>query len=190
MPTIKVELSSKNIAKIKNYYTRVMQILSSRELLEYLVPKIQEILNNVTARSLNSGEYSHDSNKYRGNHKVEIKDDKIQVYNKTILDQSQLMGEFAESYPNGFNLSKAVEYGVGYQGSQGFASTIASNDWQYDINNHGVRGWIYKDDNGNIHRTNGWTGALIFYKTKQEVMEKVPSWIREYVNKKLGGEFK
>ena len=190
MPTIKVELSSKNITKIQNYFNKVMQILSSRELLEYMKPKIEEILNDVTSRSLNSGEYSKDNNQYRRNHKVEIKDKKIQVYNRTILDQSRLMGEFAESYPNGFNLAKAVEYGVGYQGAQGFASSVASSDWQYDVNNHGIRGWIYKDEQGNVHRTNGWTGALIFYKTKQEVIKEAPKWIKEYVNNKLGGEFK
>lgn len=179
MKPIEVELSKEGLNELKTYYTKVQTSLCSEEFMKFIAKKANETLLQVQAEKLTTADEGIDE-EYRRNHKYHIGEDEIVLFNKTIIPQSNLDEDFRENYPNGFNLSKAVEYGVGYTGAKSEASKYAK-DWQYDKNNHGFRGWYYKDSNGNKVWTNGYSGRLIYFTTKQRIDKNINSWINEYI---------
>lgn len=103
-------------------------------------------------------------NDYLSGFKVEINQDTIVLYNASVIDvANKKMSETTRAnYPLQLSLAKLIEYGFGYTG---FVNTEPlPEDWQYDINQHGYRGWYYEDSSGQIHWTNGMEGRLVFLK--------------------------
>ena len=87
------------------------------------------------------------------------------------------------NYPAQLSLAKIVEYGIGYTGMRTDQTEV--EDWEYDVNNHGYRGWYYEDSNGQIHWTNGFEGRLIFLNLKKAILNNIEKWINEYIEMKL-----
>lgn len=189
MQVIKVPLSEKGITKVINILGIIKKTVYSKEFLEHITyNKIQPILEEITQRNLNTYSVNKKIDNYRNGHKYEVKDNEILIYNKTIITSDEIYSEVRDKYPNGFNLSKAVEYGTGIEGSNSNASAYAAEgNWQYDVNNHGMTGWVYMDNNGEYHWTRGVGGALIFVKLRQKIEENIVDWIQEYIEHKLGG---
>lgn len=170
------------IKELKNYISKVKSALKSQDFFDYIAKKSKEVLDEVTAQSLNSDDEQQYSHVYRLNHEVKVDFNEIVLSNQVIIPSGSLNPAIANNYPDGFDLSKAIEYGTGIIGAESGASTIATDrGWQYDVNGHGEKGWFYKDENGEIWWTRGMTGKLIYYKSKQIIEEKINDWIVEYI---------
>ena len=184
--TFEVPLSEKGIGELLLRLNKIQEIINSSDFMEYLRKKVETTLYAVTNESLNSTNQALETGEYIKNHKVEVKDNVISLSNVTIIKQNEISENIRERYPFGFDLSKAVEYGTGFEGAGGYGSDIAAEDgWQYDVNNHGEKGWVYKDNTG-YHWTAGVTGALVFYKTVNRVKDNINDWVAEYIDKEVG----
>ena len=183
MKTIKVPLSKDGIKFIQELMLKFTNALSSKEFMEYIGRKAKETLEQVTLENLTTTiDEEDDSEHYRRNHDMEIQDNQIILFNRTMV-------EFESKYGNGsysFDLAKAVEYGVGYTGANSEAAQYASEyGWEYDINEHGIAGWYYINKEGKRIKTSGYQGRLIFLKTKNRIEENINSWVEEYITKYL-----
>ena len=64
-----------------------------------------------------------------------------------------------------------VEFGTGVVGSQ--SPHPVPQSWQYDVNNHGNKGWVYYDDySGEFRWTKGFKSRPFMYNTARE-LEKI-----------------
>lgn len=164
----------KDLAKISN--------VSNKDLMEFLGDKFMRSLYKNTNESLSTID-DLEISEYAKNHQIKIGKHYITLYNNTKADLSELSPEVAKNYPDGFSIAKAVEYGTGIVGAASEASSQAE-DWEYDINNHGEQGWFYVK-NGKLYWTKGFEGRLIYYKTAEDIMEVLPAWLKNYVDKTL-----
>lgn len=155
----------------------------SKDMMKYLGDECERTLYKTTHDNLTTVD-DLEVSEYAKNHQKEIIGNKIILSNSTMADLSGLSPETLKNYPNGFSIAKAVEYGTGVVGSTSEASSIAPSDWEYDINQHGEKGWFYKKD-GNIYWTKGFEGRLIFYKTAKEIEKESYHWIMQYIGKKI-----
>lgn len=184
--TNEYSLNVKDMKEFKKNMQNLKQALSSEEFIYYLSNKCYELLNKVTNEKLNSDEDGMYFHSYRTNHQKQIDGNDIYLWNETLVDLSSLSEETKANYPMGLSLAKIVEYGTGIVGANSEASKYAK-DWQYDVNNHGDKGWFYMDSNGKLHFTRGIQGRLIFYETKRRIEENIAKWVKEYYKSKLGG---
>ena len=61
-----------------------------------------------------------------------------------------------------------VEFGTGVVGSQ--SPHPDPQDWQYDVNNHGDKGWVYYDDySGKFRWTKGFKSRPFMYNTARQL---------------------
>lgn len=180
-----VNLSEYGINKLKKYIMDLKNIFSNQDFLLFLQDKAFQVLQNITNQNLNVDDLEQYVHTYRNSHKKSIVNNTIYLWNETMvdLDNLNLSEETRQKYANGLSLAKIVEYGTGIVGSQSEASQHATN-WEYDVNNHGNKGWFYQDQNGNLQFTRGIEGRLIFYKTKQEIEKNFSSWVTEYIKRK------
>ena len=64
-----------------------------------------------------------------------------------------------------------VEFGTGVVGSQ--SPHPNPQGWQYDVNAHGDKGWVYYDDeNGQFRWTKGFKSRPFMYNTARELEKK------------------
>ena len=176
-------LSTKSLQKMSKDISNIYEIINPK-LLKYIERKCNEELQIICQQNLHSLENDEESSTYMGGMHSEIKDDVIYVYNNSVIDVSSknVTDETKRRYPNGLSLAKVVEYGIGYTGS---FTNVETDDWEYDVNGHGEKGWYYQDDDGNYHWTNGFEGRLIFLKLKLKVQQNIKDWIYEYVKNEL-----
>lgn len=159
-------------------------LVGSKELSSFVAKKCEEELNRLCQEKLKyfNGEENIEG-KYVSAMHTEFTSDYIYLYNDSEIDISSKDFKGKENYPNKLSLAEIVEYGIGYTGQLKTELPEEGSDWEYDINNHGYKGWYYKDDQGNIHWTNGYEGKLIFYNLKLTVIDKIQDWIIEYLDK-------
>ena len=175
-----------NLVKELERYERINQILKTGEFHTYIEEKCYEVLNKITENSLRADPDEKYSHTYRKNHKVKATDTEVTISNETMVDVNDLHVKHPENYPSGFDLAKAVEYGTGIKGASSGVGEYAKQDgWEYDIHGHGLKGWFYVDDSGQLHWTQGMNGNLIFEKAKNEIEENISNWIDEYIEKNI-----
>lgn len=184
--TYEYNLSEKDIKALSNKIKELKKVLSGNEFVYYLSQKCYETLIKVTTDKLNSDDDGMYFHSYRNSHQVQVDENDIYLWNETMVDLSFVSEETRANYPNGLSLAKIVEYGTGIVGASSEASKFAK-DWQYDVNNHGNKGWFYEDSTGTLHWSKGIQGRLIFYETKRRIEENVEKWITDYCESKLGG---
>ncbi len=161
----------------------------------WLSDKFQRHLGNILRKELikiqkhklstiNSNEDIKTSTYMKSNH-LEIKDGYIYLYNDATIDISNknMLETTKSRYPAQLSLAKIVEYGIGYTGS--IYANEEVEDWQFDVNNHGYKGWYYKDDNGEIHWTNGFAGRYIFLELKKYLEENIQKIIIDFLEEWL-----
>lgn len=170
--TVKIKNSSLieygvEIAKQK-VIDAIFETLESQEFVDYLGKRLSNAIMGIAIQETSSiGSdvmSSQEVNDYLSGFKVEISDDTIVLYNASVIDTTtKKMSEIKRmNYPLKLSLAKLIEYGFGYTG---FLNTHElPENWQYDINQHGYRGWYYEDKNGQLHWTNGMEGRLVFLK--------------------------
>ena len=178
-------LSVKSLEKMRKDISDIYKIISSPELLKFIEKKCNEELLIICQQNLHSLEGQEESSTYMSGMHSEIKDGVIHIYNNSVIDvSSKNVSEITkQNYPNGLSLAKVIEFGIGYTGS--FTENVNATDWEYDVNNHGEKGWYYQDRDGNFHWTNGFEGRLIFLKLKKKIQRDIKKWIYEYIGKEL-----
>lgn len=181
MPEITIEVTGTK--ELSRKLKKLSDSFESEKMMEYLGDKCERTLYKTTYDNLTTIE-DLEVSEYAKNHRKKVGKIKITLSNSTMADLSELSQETLKNYPNGFSIAKAVEYGTGAVGFASAASFIAPSDWEYDINQHGEKGWFYKK-NGNIHWTKGFEGRLIYYKTAKKINKDVSKWIFDYLKKEM-----
>ena len=192
MATYTVKFSVAGFKKLEGKLAQIEEILSSKELYEYIAERCMKALNEITLQKLSSyGKENIDTSYYASRHQYKIEGSTIYIFNDSKIDiSSKNMSETTKSkYPAQLSLAKIVEYGIGYTGANFTVvpegSPLRNDEWEYDVNNHGYRGWYYTDENGNIIWTNGFAGRLIFNELAIRVKKNARRWITEYVRSKI-----
>lgn len=185
---VEIPLSIEGISYISKDINQMIKLLESKDLIVFLKDKILDTLNMISIRNIHSidDQESADLSTYLAGHKYEIKGDTIYVYNDSVIDIDE--SKFVDktkiyNYPLQLSLAKIVEYGIGFTGMETPQESV--ENWEYDVNNHGVEGWYYKDSNGQFHWTNGYRGKLIFHKLDLYVKDNANKWINEYLDKHM-----
>ena len=191
MPTYTVNFSVNGFKKIGNKLDQLEKILTSKEIYKYIAEKCMKTLNEITAEKLSSyGKENIDTSYYASRHQYKIEGSTIYIFNDSKIDiSSKNMSETTKSkYPAQLSLAKIVEYGIGYTGANFTVvpegSPLRNDEWEYDINNHGYRGWYYTNENGEVVWTNGFAGRLIFNDLAIRVKKNARRWVTEYVEVK------
>lgn len=183
------ELSVKGLSELQKLVKNISDIISSDRFKEYISKRLEESLIFIQKASLttiNTDEDLELSNYMNSNH-LKIEGDTIYIYNDAVIDLSNKnMSETTkERYPAQLSLAKIVEYGIGYTGGAFTEHQEEVEDWEYDVNNHGYKGWYYRDNGGTLHWTNGFAGRMIFFKLKEYIKVNINKWIIDYINKEL-----
>lgn len=189
MKTYNVDLSESGIDKAIDILNNFDMLLTDKNLLKYLATKCRQTLADIcmfNLTTISTGEDIKSSDYLSGNH-YEIEYDKgiIYLYNNSKVDVSSktMSKEKRAKYPLQLSLAKIVEYGIGYTGS--INAKDNDDDWEYDVNNHGNKGWYYIDKNGKKTWTNGFAGRYIYLKLKLAIETNITNWIIEYVDKNM-----
>lgn len=184
MKTIEISYSLEGLDDIAN---QIKKLIPSKGLYEFIAKKSMQALKEISVRSLSTyDDNSIDLSYYVNNHKYEIIGDKLRIYNDSTIDISNknMSDEKKQNYPDfELSLAKVVEYGIGYTGSHTDQTDV--EDWEYDKNGYGSKGWYYMDDGGNIHWTSGFEGRLIFSQLGNYIIENAGKWIKEYIENKI-----
>lgn len=186
---LEYELDTKDIDLMIENIDKTANSLTSKKLLKYIADKCQKELKNISLRNLSTINSKEDINKslYMNSNKIEIDYENMEIilYNDSEINISEknISPQKLANYPLKLSLAQIVEFGIGYTGSLNARNEVDSS-WQYDVNNHGYKGWYYKDENGIIHWTNGYAGRYIYLKLKEYVEKNIKTWLADYVNNK------
>ncbi len=187
--TYVIDISSQDdIKKFRNDLAKLERKLGSDDFKQYLGKKMEEALRFIQRELLTTidNDLKEELSNYMNSNHLEINDDTIYIYNDATIDiSSKNMKETTKAnYPAQLSLAKIVEYGIGYTGAL-TPHQEENDDWEYDINNHGYKGWYYINDNGETIWTNGYQGRLIFFHLKEFVEKSVGTWIEDYIEKNI-----
>ena len=108
---------------------------------------------------------------------------KMQVASMEAVDTGELeqsiQGLFFPSERIGYVIADCpyaiyVEYGTGIAG-EADPHPLAAEQWAYDVNQHGIEGWVYKSDkDGEFHWTIGYFSRPFMYNTMRWLEESAP----------------
>ena len=77
------------------------------------------------------------------------------------------------------------EFGTGIVGSQNphIAEYLAEVGWEYDVNEHGEKGWRYPKGDGTYGWTKGIPASKKFYNAMKRMEEELPNIAKEELSK-------
>ena len=80
-----------------------------------------------------------------------------------------------------------VEFGTGYRGQNSPHPDpgVYDGGWAYDVNEHGVGGWVYRGDDGQMHFTQGFESRPYMYDTANMLRRMVRKIAKEELEKIL-----
>ena len=185
--TYEIEFSAAGMRELQRILSNINTLITDKKILEYIGNKCKKELEKICVQNLTTlDEKNLDTSDYMRNNNLKIEDDTIILYNNSKIDiSSKNMKETTKAnYPAQLSLAKIVEYGIGYTGDLKTDKTEVE-DWEYDVNRHGYKGWYYIDDSGQTVWTNGFEGRLIYYKLQNNIKQNIGKWIKEYVELKL-----
>ena len=192
MPTYTVNLSIKGIKTLREKLKAIEKLLTDKKIYEYIAEKCMKELNEITLEKLTTvDEENIDTSYYASRHQYKIEGNIIYIYNDSTIDiSSKNMSEVTKAkYPAQLSLAKIVEYGIGYTGANFTVipegTALPSDNWEYDVNNHGYKGWYYTDENGEVIWTNGFEGRLIYHELVSRIKRNASKWISEYIGKNI-----
>ena len=182
------ELSIVDLKRLKKDIIEIGDILKSKEFLEFIAQKCVTKIKEISSTKLSAGALdNNDISSYMQSHKYTVRGQTITLYNDSqinVASKTWMSEETRANYDVELSLAKIIEFGIGYTG--GLASyDYVDADWQYDVNEHGYKGWYYKDDAGNTVWTNGFVGKQIYAELMIYLDNHLNEWIEEYFNKKL-----
>lgn len=185
MKTYKIDLlSSTDVSMMRNVIIDITKLFTNKEFHEFILQKCQLALDTICSMNM---PFPEDLDTlYMTGMKTRISDNEIELYNDSEIDiSSKNMKETTKAkYPSKLSLAKMIEYGIGYQGTTSILQSEIE-DWELDVNNHGISGWYYYDDSGNLIWTNGFEGKYIFFKLAEHVEQNISLWIDEYLEKNI-----
>ena len=117
MKDIRVKLSKEGITNLKTYIVGVKSSIQSEDLIEFIAEKVNKVLLEVQNERLTTADRGLEDEEYRRNHQYHIDGNKLYIYNNTIKPPDKISEKYRANYPNGFDIAKAVEYGVGLVGA-------------------------------------------------------------------------
>lgn len=171
------------LKEVVDSFKNLRDCLNSEEMMNYVGDKCERTLYKVTNDNLTSVD-DLEVSEYARNHQKQIEGNRIILSNNTMADLSNLSLETQANYPNGFSIAQAIEYGTGIVGASSAASSIAAEyGWEYDVNQHGEKGWFYVKD-GQLWHSKGFEGRLIYYKTTKEIADNINEWLIKYLESK------
>lgn len=166
---------------------KIYDTLNTTNFIEYLTKKFSASLHKIAQEQLSTVNTQEDvdASLYMNSMKTEIDGSTIYLYNDSEIDTSTkiISPEKRANYPLKLSLAKIVEYGIGYTG---FINPLPIQvDWQYDVNDHGYKGWYYTDKSGKTFWTNGFEGRLVFLKLLYWIRDNAANIIAEYLNENM-----
>ena len=154
LKTIHMELSTKSISN------------AIREIRDFKIQLRETCLELVKAVAMEGAEIA-----------------KMQVASMEAVDTGELeqsiQGLFFPSERLGYVIADCpyaiyVEYGTGIIG-EADPHPLAAEQWAYDVNQHGIKGWVYKSDkDGEFHWTQGYFSRPFMYNTMRWLEESAP----------------
>lgn len=148
---------------------------------EYLKNKVEktyvEVMNEKLTGGTTMDEYI---SLYKTSYHIINADNGFILYNDALIPQEEINAKNKQSYPKGFSVAMAFEYGTGVVGM----TTGNPNSWEYDKHNYGAKGWSFRNSNGEEITTSGFIGFEIFRYTADRVNRNLPLWMKEYYSKK------
>lgn len=104
------------------------------------------------------------------------------IMNEVKAEGTRAIGGFQTTNPN----ETFAEYGTGLIGSQSpnVAEAIQKAGWQYDVNSHGEKGWVYQKD-GKFYWTKGQKAQKKFYNAAVRVEGKSQEVVKKEFEKML-----
>lgn len=197
MKTIRIKVNNASLLRVAaakaktDIINEILNIVNSQEFIEHLAGKIRAALDEIAKREVGSinnealDGIGREKEKYFNSMGMEVKGNMIVLYNdsKINLDEKKLKPSTRIRYPLQLSLASIIEYGIGYTGAK--HSIGEAEGWEYDVRNHGQRGWYYIDSLGNVHWTNGLAGRYIFLKLRWWVEQNIKGIISDYINDKL-----
>lgn len=180
MSNIKIEINGlDNLDKMINHVSKIRSAGTDKELNDYIKGKVLDTYKEIMDRELSGGTTNDEYiNLYKGSYHIEDTTDGFILYNDALIPQNEVNSKNKQSYPKGFSIAMAFEYGVGIVG----ISTGNPNAWKYNVHKY-KDGWKYKDKNGVEQFTAGHTGFEIFRKTVEQVNQNLNTWVNEYYKK-------
>ena len=116
---------------------------------------------------------------------------KMQVASMEAVDTGQLeqsiQGLFFPGERIGYVIADCpyaiyVEYGTGIIG-ESEPHPFAAEQWAYDVNQHGTKGWVYKSDkDGEFHWTMGYISRPFMYNTMRWLEEAAPDIMSQRID--------
>lgn len=181
-------LTPKDLKRLQDDLSKIKESIFSREIKEFILEKMNLELQDILSTSLTEDIEDKEESNYLNHFKTEIKGDSIIIYNDAEIDVAEKINEHSHfdlsKYPAKLSLAKIVEYGIGIRG-ENTNPKPSEDEWEYDVNKHGEKGWLYVDSNGNMQWTRGYEGRLIFYQLKTRTKNNIGKWVSEYVKNKL-----
>lgn len=170
---------------------KIIKMLLSQDFTEYLGKRMSDAIMGIAIEQTGSIEEntmsSSEISDYLKGFDIDIIGNSIYLYNSATIDTStkNISEDKRGNYPLQLSLAKLIEYGFGYVG---FAATQPlPENWQYDINAHGNRGWYYIDKNGLFHWTNGLEGRLVFRRLSWWLANNFSDIMFRYLKNNLKG---
>ena len=188
MQKYEYELSLPELKRLKKDIEEIKNVFQSKEFLEFIAKKCVAKIKEISATKLSDSALANeDTNIYMQSHKYSVHGNVITLYNDSQIDvasKTWMSEETRANYKAELSLAKVIEFGIGYTGGMGNYSYV-DDDWQYDVNSHGYKGWYYEDAAGNKIWTNGFVGKQIYATLMDNLDELIPKWIDEYFKTKL-----
>lgn len=75
-----------------------------------------------------------------------------------------------------------IEFGFGIVGKNNPMQGNEENDWEYDINGHGEKGWFFYDNYGQLVHTQGREGINFMYNTIQKYRTAWKDYLIQLLN--------
>ena len=97
------------------------------------------------------------------------------TYKSVVTTPAEIQGTTAISYVRSTDeIDTYREFGTGVVGSQNphVDEALAKSGWQYDVNEHGEKGWIYPKKDGTFGWTKGQPAQKKFYYASKRAREK------------------
>ena len=172
-----------NLNELDNMINKISNIENTKEnkLKEFLKLKVKKALEEVMNTRLIGGTTNDELiSEYKANNHIEDIDVDsgfgFRIYNNTTIDP---VTRNPQSYPYGFSIALAFEYGVGILGNQ--TPNLDNSAWKYNVHNYD-EGWFYPKNGSfeNMEFTSGYKGFEIYRYLKDKVEKEVQGWIYEY----------
>jgi hypothetical protein len=190
---VKLDFSIDNLVGLENHLEYVKQLSSmqkDKKFQKFIQGKCLEVVKQITESRLTGGTTNDEwIEEYKSNHKIREYSDGFVLYNDTKIpailstqntkNQNKDLG-LVRNYDDGFSIALAFEYGVGIVGGE----NAVQGAWEYNVNNYGDLGWYYKTIEGLYERTRGYRGFEIYRYTANEIENKLPVWVKEFVAKR------